>query len=234
MIGRTAMVLAAGLGLRMRPITDRLPKPLVEVAGRSILDRAFDRLREAGVERAVVNVHHLPEQIEAWAARQESPQILVSDERAGLLETGGGVVKALPLLGDDPFFVLNGDSFWLDGETPALVRMRAAWRDAMDALLLVAPTGRCVGYDGAGDFDLEADGRLVRRKPGGAAGHVFAGCYLAHPRLFRDAPAGTFSTNLVWDRAGAEGRLYGLGHDGLWLHVGTPEAIGLAERALGP
>jgi len=233
MTGRRAMVLAAGLGLRMRPLTDRVPKPLVEVAGKPIIGHVFDRLREAGVERAVVNVHHLPEQVEQWAAGQSSPDIAVSDERSLLLDTGGGVVKALPRLGIEPFFVLNGDSFWVDAGPPALERLRAMWaRIDADGLLLLAARERSVGYDGPGDFDLDETGRLVRRKPGGRAAFAFAGCYLASPALFANAPQGAFSANILWDRAIAQGRLFGLVHAGLWLHVGTPEAIPLAERAL--
>lgn len=233
MTGRAAMVLAAGLGKRMRPLTDHVPKPLIEVAGKPIIGHVFDRLREGGVGRAIVNVHYLPEQVERWAAAQASPAVTISDERERLLDTGGGVAKALPLLGAGPFFVLNGDSFWVDSERPALARLREAWaRLDTDCLLLLMPLERAVGYDGEGDFDLDAEGRLGRRLPGKRAAHVFAGCYLASPRLFADAPEGPFSTNLLWDRAVAKGRLHGLAHDGLWLHVGTPDAIGLAERAL--
>ncbi|MFO1131589.1 MAG: nucleotidyltransferase family protein [Hyphomicrobiales bacterium] len=231
--GSHAMVLAAGYGQRMRPLTLSRPKPLVEVAGRTLIDYGFDRLRAAGVEKAVVNVHYLPDQIEAWARRQSSPRILISDERAGILDTGGGVAKALPLLGADPFFVINSDSFWVDEGTPALDRLRAAWDDeAMDCLLLLSPLERTVGYDGAGDFVRDDDGRLTRRA--GAAGMPLAyiGGYLVAPRLFEGAPAGSFSMNLLWDRAIAAGRLFGIAHTGRWLHVGTPEAIGLAEAAL--
>ncbi len=234
MIGRNAMVLAAGLGLRMRPLTDTLPKPLVEVAGQPIIDHVFDRLREAGIERAVLNVHYLPECMERWAARQSSPEIVVSDERASLLDTGGGVVKALPHLGSEPFFVLNGDSFWVDGEgRPAMQGLRRRWPEIeADCLLLLCPVERAVGYDGQGDFNLGSDGRVTRRPAGGRAAYVFAGCYLVSPRLFAGAPEGKFSTNLLWDRAISERRLFGFVHDGLWLHIGTPGAIPLAERAL--
>jgi N-acetyl-alpha-D-muramate 1-phosphate uridylyltransferase len=232
-VGRRAMILAAGLGVRMRPLTDGRPKPLVELAGKPLIAHALDRLRSANVERVVVNVHYLPEQIERWADTQTAPHIVLSDERDRLLETGGGVVKALPLLGDEPFFVLNGDSLWMEGASPALERMRQAWHETgMDGLLLVCPTGRTVGYSGSGDFHLDSERRLVRRVPGEMAPLVFAGCYLASPRLFADAPQGPFSMNVLWDRALAEGRLYGISHDGLWLHVGTPDALALAERAL--
>ena len=229
--GERAMVLAAGLGQRMRPLTLFKPKPLIEVAGKALIDHGFDRLRAAGVTRAVVNVHYLPDQIEAWAIRQATPAITISDERAELLDTGGGVAKALPLLGAAPFFVINSDCFWRDGGTPALQRLRAAWNDAtMDFLLLLCPVRQAVGYDGAGDFLRSADGRLSRRREG--EGLAYIGAYLAHPRGLADAPPGSFSMNLMWDRAAAVDRLFGLVHDDLWLHVGTPGAIAAAEQAL--
>jgi N-acetyl-alpha-D-muramate 1-phosphate uridylyltransferase len=231
-VGRRAMILAAGLGLRMRPLTESRPKPLVEVAGKPLIAHALDRLTAAGVEQVVVNVHHLPEQVEAWAQAQAAP-IVISDERDRLLDTGGGVAKALPLLGDQPFFVLNSDSLWIEGAKPALERMRQACRPAdMDGLLLVSATAQTVGYCGQGDFHLDPQGRLARRAPGQVAPFVFAGCHLAAPQLFAGAPEGPFSMNLLWDRALAAGRLYGIRHDGVWLHVGTPEAIAPAEKAL--
>jgi MurNAc alpha-1-phosphate uridylyltransferase len=227
------MVLAAGFGTRMRPLTDRLPKPLVEVAGKALIDYGFDRLRAAQVRTAIVNVHYLPEQIEAWAKRQPTPRIVISDERAELLDTGGGIVKALPLLGDDPFFVLNSDCFWADGRRPALTRLKEAWNDSiMDCLLLLCPRAQTVGYDGKGDFLLAADGRLSRRDAQRSDALAYIGCYLVHPRLFAAAPAGKFSMNVLWNQAIARDRLYGIAHDGLWLHVGTPEAIAMAEAAL--
>jgi MurNAc alpha-1-phosphate uridylyltransferase len=232
--GARAMVLAAGLGHRMRPLTLHTPKPLIEVAGKSIIDHAFEALRAARIDTAVVNVHYLPEQVEAWAHRQmPPPKILISDERAELLDTGGGVAKALPLLGDAPFFVLNSDSFWRESGDPALSRMRRAWNDAiMDCLLLVCPLERCVGFDGQGDFSIDAKGALVRRRAGDDHPVVYIGCYLVHPRIFAGIATGAFSMNILWNKAIAAGRLYGLVHDGLWLHVGTPEAIPLAEAAL--
>jgi MurNAc alpha-1-phosphate uridylyltransferase len=231
--GKKAMVLAAGYGQRMRPLTLTRPKPLVEVAGRSLIDYGFDRLRLTGVETAVVNVHYLGDQIEDWAKRQVTPRVIISDERAAILDTGGGVAKALPLLGDDPFFVLNSDSFWVDDGEPALDRLRATWNDAtMDCLLLLSPLERTVGYDGAGDFVLGDDGRLARRAAGGGAPLAYIGGYLVSPRLFAGAPQGSFSMNVLWDKAIAKGRLFGLEHLGRWLHVGTPEAIPLAEQAL--
>ncbi len=230
-IGTHAMVLAAGLGTRMRPLTDHRPKPLIEVAGKSLLDYGFDRLREAHVQTAVVNAHYLAEQIFAWAKQQSSPHIILSDERGELLDTGGGIAKALPLLGSAPFFVLNSDSFWIDGRIPALTRLRAAWNDAtMDCLLLLCPQSQTIGYDGQGDFEMQNDGRIIRKSGGSSLAYI--GCYLAHPRLFRDAPQGKFSMNLLWDKAISNGRLQAVSHDGKWLHVGTPEAIALAEACL--
>lgn len=233
-IGHAAMVLAAGYGQRMRPLTLTRPKPLIEVKGRALIDHGFDRLREARVETAVVNVHYLPDQIEAWAARQPSPHIMISDERNVILDTGGGIVRALPLLGPDPFFVMNSDSFWVDEGTPALERLRQEWDDTvMDCLLLLCPLSQTVGYDGNGDFVLRDDGRVLRRGRAEGEPLAYIGGYLVAPRLFREAPDGAFSMNLLWDRAIASGRLFGIAHRGRWLHVGTPEAIRLAERALG-
>jgi N-acetyl-alpha-D-muramate 1-phosphate uridylyltransferase len=232
-IGDNAMVLAAGLGLRMRPLTYDRPKPLVEVAGRALIDYAFDHLRRSRVGKAVVNVHYLPEQIEAWARLQTSPLIEISDERDGVLDTGGGIVRALDRLGPQPFFVINSDSFWLDSRRPALQRMREAWDDGrMDCLLLVCPLKKTVGYDGKGDFVQSADGQL--RRISGEAGEplVYIGAFLVHPRLFADAPRGKFSMNLLWNRAIEDGRLFGLMHEGRWIHVGTPDAIPRAEAAM--
>jgi N-acetyl-alpha-D-muramate 1-phosphate uridylyltransferase len=232
-IGEHAMVLAAGYGQRMRPLTSTRPKPLIEVGGKALIDYGFDRLREAGVRKAVVNVHYLAERIEDWAGRQTTPEIVISDEREELLDTGGGVANALPRLGDAPFFVINSDSFWIESGAPALTRLRARWNDAeMDCLLLLCPLAQTVGYDGAGDFLLQPDGRVLRK--GVAAGELLAyiGGYMVSPRIFEAAPEGRFSMNLLWDRAIAKGRLFGIAHGGRWLHVGTPEAIGLAEQAL--
>ncbi len=227
-----AFVLAAGLGTRMRPVTDTLPKPLVTVAGKSLLDHALDRAAEAGLTDAVVNVHWLAEQIEAHvAARSGPPRITVSDEREALLETGGGIRKALPLMGDAPFVVLNSDSFWLEGPAPNLSRLVAAWDGArMDALLLVAPTTTSLGYEGAGDFVMDTDGRLERRGERKVAPFIYAGVAILKPVLFADTPEGAFSLNLLFDRAIAAQRLYGMRLDGQWLHVGTPEAIRAAEE----
>lgn len=232
-VGEIAMVLAAGLGQRMRPLTLSRPKPLIEVGGKALIDYAFDRLRAAKVEKAVVNVHYLADQIEFWAARQRSPRIEISNERGEILDTGGGISLALPRLGPAPFFVLNSDSFWLDRGRPALERLRAAWVDAeMDCLLLLSPLPQTVGYDGKGDFVIDSRGRLQRRSRAAGEALAYIGGYLVHPRLFAGAPEGKFSMNVLWDRAIAEGRLHGLVHEGKWLHVGTPEAIALAEAAL--
>jgi MurNAc alpha-1-phosphate uridylyltransferase len=227
------MVLAAGLGVRMRPLTLARPKPLVEVGGKALIDYAMDRLRGAAVARAVVNVHYLAGQIEAWAKRQESPRIVISDERAGLLDTGGGIAIALTHLGEAPFFVLNSDSFWIDGPIPALKRLQESWDDShMDCLLLLCPLPNTVGYVGQGDFAVDATGRARRRRDAAGDPLAYAGGYLVHPRLFDGAPKGKFSMNVLWDKAIAEGRLFGLVHDGRWLHVGTPESIALAEAVL--
>ena len=229
---RRAMVLAAGLGKRMRPITDTLPKPLVAIGGKTMLDHALDRLTEAGVEEAVVNVHHLAEKIETHLAAREKPAITISDERAELLETGGGVKKALPLLGSEPFFHVNSDSLWSESGGSAMAAMRQAWRpDGMDLLLLLAKRETSIGFDGAGDFFRDDEGRLTRRGTAPSAPYVYAGVAILKPELFADTPDGAFSLNLLFDRAIARGRLFGLVLSGQWLHVGTPEAIAPAEAA---
>jgi MurNAc alpha-1-phosphate uridylyltransferase len=227
-----AFVLAAGLGTRMRPVTDTRPKPLVAVAGKALLDHALDRVAEAGIGTAVVNVHYLADQIEAHlAARTGRPATEVSDERDALLETGGGVKKALGLLGEAPFVVLNSDSFWLEGPTPNLGRLIAGWDpEAMDILLLVAPTATSLGYEGAGDFVMDPEGRLERRGERAVAPFIYAGVAILKPELFAGTPEGAFSLNLLFDRAITRNRLHGLRLDGQWLHVGTPEAIRAAEE----
>ncbi len=225
-----AMVLAAGLGKRMRPITDRIPKPLVEIGGKSMLDHALDRLADAGVTEAVVNVHHLADQIERHLAGRTRPRITISDERAALLETGGGVAKALPLLGSEPFFHLNSDSLWIEGDEPALALMKRSWDPlSTDMLMLLADRRTSLGYEGAGDFHRDADGRLARRRAGEEADHVYAGVALIKPELLTDAPQGSWSLNLLFDRLIAKGRLRGVRMSGAWLHVGTPEAIAPAD-----
>lgn len=232
-IGAAAMVLAAGLGHRMRPLTDTRPKPLVEVGGKPLIEYGFDRLRAAGIKKAVINVHYHPEQIEAWARRQNGLMIEISDERGELLDTGGGIAKALPRLGSAPFYVLNSDSFWIDGPEAALARLRNAWNDlTMDCLLLLCPKDRALGYDGSGDFILSGDGRLHRRAASDDDALVYIGAYLIHPRLFAEAPPGKFSMNLLWDEALQKERLFGISHTGRWIHVGTPEALETAEKAL--
>lgn len=227
---KRAMVLAAGLGTRMRPLTETLPKPLIEVAGKALIDHALDGLERAGVEEAVVNLHHLGHQVRAHLAGRRCPAIAFSDESAALLDTGGGVAKALERLGPGPFLVVNGDILWLDGAGDTLARLGERWRDAgMDALLLLQPTVGALGYDGQGDYGMDAEGRACRRGEHAIAPFLFAGVQMLHPRLFDGAPEGPFSLNLLWDRAERAGRLYGLRHEGPWAHVGTPEAI--AEAA---
>ncbi|MGI8525310.1 MAG: nucleotidyltransferase family protein [Pseudolabrys sp.] len=228
-----AMVLAAGFGTRMRPLTDRVPKPLIKVAGKTLLDRVLDRLAAAGVETAVVNIHYLGEQIERHLAACKTPRIVISDERGRLLGTGGAVVKALPQLGNAPFFHVNADTLWIDGVQPNLARLAGAFDSAaMDALLLLAPTAGSIGYDGRGDFAMAADGRLTRRAERDVAPFVFAGAALLAPALLAGAPNGEFSLNHLFDRAAVGGRLHGLRLEGLWMHVGTPGAIREAETAI--
>jgi MurNAc alpha-1-phosphate uridylyltransferase len=215
----------------MRPLTNTRPKPLVEIKGKPLIEFGFERLRAAGVKKAVVNVHYLAEQIEGWASRQTGTAIEISSERDQLLDTGGGIANALPLLGPAPFFVINSDSFWIDANEQALDRLRRAWDDqSMDCILLLCPQQQTIGYDGKGDFTLAADGRVVRQT--GEHALIYIGGCLVHPRLFRDAPEGKFSMNLLWDSAIRERRLFGISHMGTWVHVGTPCAIADAERAL--
>jgi len=232
-IPNRAIVLAAGLGTRMRPYNGHIPKPLVVIGGKSLIDYALDRLAEAGVERAVVNVHHLADAVEQHLAKRRHPQIMISDERAELLGTGGGIAKALPQLGDAPFFLINSDTVWLDGVKPNIARLAQAFDPAsMDALLLLAPATDSVGYAGRGDFAMLADGRLRRRGKDEVVPFVYAGAAILAPALFATAPAGAFALTLLFDRAGDQGRLFGLPLDGVWMHVGTPEAVAAAEAAL--
>ncbi len=231
-IPATAMVLAAGLGKRMRPISDTLPKPLVRVAGRTLLDWGLDSLAAAGVERAVVNVHHLADQIRAHVATRSRPSVVVSDETAGLLDSAGGIVKALPLLGPGPFFVLNADTFWVDGARPDLVGLGLAWNAAhMDILLMLADPSSATGHTGKSDFLVDRDGRL-RRSAGAPEGLIYAGAAIVDPAIFQNAAAGPHSLNLYFDRAIAAGRLHGYRMEGRWVTVGTPDAIPLAEAAV--
>jgi MurNAc alpha-1-phosphate uridylyltransferase len=230
---RRAMVLAAGVGVRMRPLTDRIPKPLVQVGGRALIDQVLDRLADAGVERAVVNVHHFADQIERHLAGRKHPQVVVSDERERLLDTGGGIVSSLKVLGNAPFFLVNADTIWIEGVRPNLDRLAAAFDPkTMDALLLLAPTATSIGYEGRGDYALAADGRLRRRAEREIVPFVYAGAAILAPVLFADAPAGAFSLTRLFDRAEAQGRLHGLRLEGLWMHVGTPAAIADAEAAI--
>ena len=227
------MVLAAGLGTRMRPLTDRIPKPLVPVAGKPLIDHVLDRLAEAGVVRAVVNVHYMADQIEQHLAYRTRPQIMISDERGVLLGTGGGVARALPHLGHAPFFHINSDTIWVDGVQPNLARLAETFDpDTMDALLLLAPTTGSVGYSGRGDFAMAPDGRLRKRDEQEVAPFVYAGAAILSPALFAEAPPGEFSLTVLFDRAAESGRLHGLRLEGLWMHVGTPEAVSAAEAAI--
>ncbi len=227
------MILAAGLGKRMLPLTADKPKPLIKVAGKLLIDYAFDALRDAGVSHIVANAHYRADQIEAWAQGVGSPSVTISDERDMLLDTGGGISKALPLLGNTPFFVMNGDGFWVDEGQSSLQRLSAAWRDEeMDCLLLVTPLNRTTGFDGRGDFTMDGNGRLKRLASTSPEALAYIGGYIAHPRIFDDAPSGAFSMNVLWSRAIERGRLFGLEHQGRWFHVGTPEAIPLAEAGL--
>jgi MurNAc alpha-1-phosphate uridylyltransferase len=227
------MVLAAGRGERMRPLTDTLPKPLVSVAGKPLLDHVLDRLAAAGVERAVVNVHYLADLIENHLAGRKAPRIVISDERAQLLDTGGGVVMALPALGRAPFFHINSDTIWIDSVKPNLERLAEVFDPAtMDALLLLAPSTESIGYSGRGDFVMMPDRRLRRRGEREVAPFVYAGAAILRPELFDGAPKGPFSLTRLFDRAAEAGRLHGLRLEGVWMHVGTPEAIAKAEAAI--
>jgi MurNAc alpha-1-phosphate uridylyltransferase len=231
----TAMVMAAGLGKRMRPLTASRPKPLIEVAGRALIDHCLDRLRAAGVEKAVVNVHYLAGALEAHLKnRVEDIEIVVSDERRQLLETGGGLRRALPLIDADPFLAVNSDNLWIDGPVDTLRLLASGWDEArMDALLLLVPLARAYCHPGRGDFHMNSAGALKRRKPNGVAPFVFTGIQILAKRLFDGAlPDGPFSTNLLWDRAMAAGRCFGTVHQGLWFDIGRPEAIVRAEALL--
>ena len=229
---KTAMVLAAGLGTRMRPITDSIPKPLVRIAGKTLLDRGLDALAEAGVQKAVVNVHHLGAQIASHVKSREKPGIVISDESDALLDSAGGIVKALPDLELEAFFILNADTFWIDRGVRDLDRFALAWDGArMDILLMLADPAHATGHSGSTDFVLDADGRLARAR-GAADGFIYAGVAIVHPRIFAAAKPEPHSLNLYFDRAIAEGRLFGSLMRGHWITVGTPEAILEAERAI--
>jgi N-acetyl-alpha-D-muramate 1-phosphate uridylyltransferase len=230
----TAMVMAAGLGKRMRPLTATRPKPLVEVAGASLIDHVLDRLSAAGVRRAVVNVHYLADALEAHLKRHNHGlDIAISDERTKLLETGGGLIKALPLIDADPFIQVNSDNFWVDGPVDALTLLAQRWDDStIDALLLLVPLARANCHGGKGDFHMDASGLISRRKVGRIAPFVWTGVQMLSKRLIADPPADAFSTNIFWDRAIATGRCYGIVHQGLWFDVGTPPAVAKTEAIL--
>ena len=230
---RCAMVLAAGLGTRMRPLTDTMPKPLVKVAGKPLIDHVLDRLADVGVEKAVVNVHHFADQLIEHLGRRTRPRIAISDERGLLLGTGGGVKRALPELGDRPFFHINSDTVWVDSTKPNLARLADAFEpETMDTLLLLAPTKASIGYTGRGDFAMAPDGRLTRRGERDTVPFVYAGAAILQPALFNDAPEAEFPLTDMFDRAAKKGRLFGLRLGGLWMHVGTPPAVQKAEAAI--
>lgn len=230
---KRAMVLAAGIGKRMRPITATVPKPLVEVGGRALIDHGLDRLEKAGVETVVVNVHYLADLVRVHVTRRNRPNVVISDEREKLLDTGGGIAKALPHFGGEAFYVINSDSFWIEGPRPNLDWLAGGWNeDRMDALLLLASTVRSIGYNGRGDFRMDPAGRLTRRPEREVAPFAYAGAAILHPRLFADCPEGPFSLNRLFDQAIEAERLFGVRMDGSWLHVGTPETIGEAELSI--
>jgi len=227
-----AMVLAAGLGLRMRPLTEQMPKPLVQVAGRALLDHVLDKLGVAGVSEAIVNVHYLPDQIIDHVAGRTGPRVTISDERDEVLGPGGGVVRALPLLGAAPFFFVNADTLWIDGVRANLARLAEAFDPArMDVLLLMAPTASSIGYDGSGDYAMLPDGALRKRREHQLVPFVYAGAAILSPALFTAAPSGEFPLIKMFDAANAQERLFGLRLDGVWMHVGTPDAVQAAEEA---
>ena len=227
------MVLAAGRGTRMQPLTDKIPKPMVAVAGKPLIDHVLDRLAQTGVERAVVNVHYLADQLIRHLAPRTRPKVAISDERGLLLGTGGGVKKALPELGDAPFFHINSDTIWIDGVKPNLARLADVFDPStMDGLLLLAPTAASVGYAGRGDFAMAPDGRLRQRAEQEIAPFVYAGAAILSPALFAGTPSGEFSLTTLFDRAAGAGRLHGLRLEGLWMHVGTPDSVAAAEAAI--
>ncbi len=230
----TAMVMAAGLGKRMRPLTATKPKPLIEVRGKPLLDHVLEKLRLAGVRKVVVNVHYLADALEAHlATREHGLEVVISDERGLLLETGGGLVKAAPLIDCDPFLALNSDNLWIDGPADTLRLLASQWDgERMDALLLLVPLASALNHKGMGDFRLDRVGRLKRRERSHVAPFVFTGIQMVSKRLLRDAPEGPFSTNILWDRAIEEGRCFGAVHQGLWFDVGTPQSIQMTETAL--
>lgn len=233
---KEAMVLAAGLGTRMRPVTDTMPKPLVKIAGKPMIDYVLDALRQAGVERAVVNVHHFADQMEAHLSSCDGLDILISDERAGLLNNGGGIVKGLNQLGRDTIFVMNADLFWV-GETPGEptnLQLLAGFFDPqrMDMAMLCVRIENTTGHNGIKDFSMSHDGRLTRYRDDPTNPVVYAGAFAMRPEFLDDAPKEPFNINSYFDKAIERGRLYGMMMDGHWLTVGTPEAIGEAEKTI--
>ena len=226
---KNAMVLAAGFGKRLRPITEKIPKPLVQVHGRSLIDRTIDRLEDAGVTKVIVNIHHLGEQISTHLGKRKSPEIIFSPEEE-ILNTGGGIANALPLLGEEPFFACNADTLWLNGTQDALKRMIDLWDgDKMDSLLMLHSTVEAYGYSGQGDFCADPSGLLARRPENEVSPYLYTGVQILHPRLFDSVNDGVFSMNLLFDEAIENERLYGMVHDGEWFHVGTPEGLADAE-----
>jgi len=230
---KSAVVLAAGLGTRMRPLTNAMPKALVRVCGKALIDHALDALADAGVGEAVVNLHHFADQLGGHLSQRKRPGIVLSDEREQLLDSGGGVAKALPHLRGAPFFVLNADTFWIEGFRPNLLRLADAWDESrMDILLLLSAMANSIGYSGRGDFLMDGAGRLTRRAEREVAPFAYAGAAIFHPRAFAAAPQGPFSLNRLFDEAIAAERLFGLRLEGLWLHIGTPQSIREAESAI--
>ena len=230
----TAMIMAAGLGKRMRPLTATKPKPLIQVGGKALLDHVLEKLRVAGVKKVVVNVHYLADALEAHlATRPHGLEVVISDERKLLMETGGGLIKAAPLIDCDPFLALNSDNLWIDGPADTIKLLASQWDgEKMDALLLLVPQARALNHRGMGDFHMDRAGRIRRRERSHVAPFVFTGIQMVSKRLLRDAPDGPFSTNLLWDRAMEEGRAFGAVHQGLWFDVGTPQSIPFTEAAL--
>lgn len=232
----TAMMMAAGLGKRMRPLTATRPKPLVRVAGQALIDHTLDKVEAAGIRRTVVNVHYLADSIEAHLkarARRTGAEYVVSDERDKLLETGGGLIRAKPLLGDKPFLYVNSDNIWVNGPVDSIAALAERWdNETMDCLLLMIPQANAQCHRGPGDFHMDQHGRLSRRRSGRVAPFVWIGIQILSPRIIVDPPSDAFSTNIFWDRAIAAGRAYGLVHSGLWFDVGTPQAIPVVEAEI--
>jgi len=228
-----AMILAAGLGTRMRPLTNDVPKPLVKVRGRALIDHAIDRLVAAGVTMIVVNVHYQAEKLRKHLVQRKDVEIRISDETGTILGTGGGILRALPNFEGEPFFVHNSDTIWAEGFGHALDRLIQRWDpDSMDSLLLMASLVTAMGYEGRGDFMMDPEGRLTRVPDGKLSPFAYPGACIVHPRLFDNAPQGAFPLLLLWEQAIERGRLYGMRLDGVWMHVGTPEALHEAEEFL--